>query len=132
MTYGKFNDYIRVNGQVQPISVVQLSPEEGGIVQEKVVEEGAHVKKGDVILRLSNSNLDLQILNAESELAEKQNLLRNTQVTMQQDKLNNETEKYSSISIHAASSVLIFNTNVYTKNVLSAGKNIFKQRKTMK
>lgn len=93
VTYGEFNDYIRVNGQVQPISVVQLSPEEGGIVQEKVVEEGAHVKKGDVILRLSNSNLDLQILNAESELAEKQNLLRNTQVTMQQDKLNNETEK---------------------------------------
>ena len=32
VTYGKFNDYIRVNGQVQPISVVQLSPEEGGIV----------------------------------------------------------------------------------------------------
>ena len=93
VTFGKFNDYIRLNGQVQPISVVQLSPEEGGIVQEKVVEEGAHVKKGDVILRLSNSNLDLQILNAESELDEQQNLLRNTQVTMQQDKLNNETEK---------------------------------------
>ena len=91
--YGKFNDYIRVNGQVQPISVVQLSPEEGGIVRQKVVEEGAQVKKGDVILRLTNSNLDLQILNAESELAEKQNLLRNTQVTMQQDRLNNETEK---------------------------------------
>lgn len=93
VTYGEFNDYIRVNGQVQPISIVQLSPEEGGIVREKVVEEGARVKSGDVILRLSNSNLDLQILNAESELAEKQNLLRNTQVTMQQDKLNNETEK---------------------------------------
>ena len=52
VTYGEFNDYIRLNGQVQPISIVQLSPEEGGIVQEKVVEEGAHVKKGDVILRL--------------------------------------------------------------------------------
>lgn len=91
--YGEFNDYIRINGSAEPFSVVQLSPEEGGIVREKVVEEGAHVKKGDVILRLSNSNLDLQILNAESELAEKQNLLRNTQVTMQQDKLNNETEK---------------------------------------
>ena len=60
---------------------------------EKVVEEGAQVKKGDVILRLANSNLDLSILNAESELAEKQNLLRNTQVAMQQDKLTNETEK---------------------------------------
>lgn len=91
--YGEFNDYIRINGSAEPFSVVQLSPEEGGIVREKVVEEGAHVKKGDVILRLSNSSLDLQILNAESELAEKQNLLRNTQVTMQQDKLNNETEK---------------------------------------
>lgn len=45
VTFGKFNDYIRLNGQVQPISVVQLSPEEGGIVQEKVVEEGAHVKR---------------------------------------------------------------------------------------
>lgn len=91
--YGQFNDYIRLNGRVQPIQVVQISAEEGGIVQEKVVEEGAHVDKGDIILRLSNSSLDLSILNAESEVAEKQNLLRNTQVTMQQDKLNNETEK---------------------------------------
>ena len=93
VTYGEFNDYIRLNGRVQPISIVQISPEEGGIVMEKVVEEGAQVKKGDVILRLANSNLDLSILNAESELAEKQNLLRNTQVAMQQDKLTNETEK---------------------------------------
>ena len=89
----QFNDFFRVDGQVQPITVVQLSPEEGGIVQEKVVEEGAKVKRGDVIVRLSNSNLDLEILNAEAELAEKQNLLRNTQVTMEQDKLTNETER---------------------------------------
>lgn len=89
----QFNDFVRVDGQVQPITVVQLSPEEGGIVREKVVEEGAQVKKGDIIIRLSNSNLDLQILNAEAELAEKQNFLRNTQVTMEQDKLTNETER---------------------------------------
>ena len=60
-----FNDYVRVNGQVQPITIVQLSPEEGGIVRDRVVEEGAQVKKGDVIVVLSNSNLDLQILDAE-------------------------------------------------------------------
>lgn len=89
---GEFNDYIQFNGQVVPIQVVHISPEEGGIVREKVVEEGARIRKGEVIVRLSNSNLDLQILNAEAELAEKQNLLRNTQVTMQQDRLNNETE----------------------------------------
>ena len=90
---GEFKDYVRLNGQVAPIQVVQLSPEEGGIVTERVVEEGSRVRKGDVIVRLSNSALDLQILNAEAELAEKQNLLRNTQVAMQQDRLNNETER---------------------------------------
>ena len=89
----EFKDYVRTNGQVLPIQVVQISPEEGGIVMEKVVDEGSMVHKGDVIVRLSNSNLDLQILNAESELAEKQNLLRNTQVAMQQDRLNNLTEQ---------------------------------------
>ncbi|MFV0581061.1 MAG: efflux RND transporter periplasmic adaptor subunit [Parabacteroides gordonii] len=89
----QFNDFVRVDGQVQPITVVQLSPEEGGIVQEKVVEEGAQVKKGDVIVRLSNSSLDLQILDAEAQLAEKQNFLRNTQVAMEQDKLSNQLEK---------------------------------------
>ena len=74
--HSEFKDYVRTNGQVMPIQVVQVSPEEGGIVMEKVVEEGTMVHKGDVIVRLSNSNLDLQILNAEAELAEKQNLLR--------------------------------------------------------
>ena len=93
VTKAEFKDYVRTNGQVMPIQVVQISPEEGGIVMEKVVEEGAMVQKGEVIVRLSNSNLDLQILNAESELAEKQNLLRNTQVAMQQDRLNNLTEQ---------------------------------------
>lgn len=93
VTRGEFDDYVRLNGQVVPIQVVQISPEEGGIVREKVVEEGTRVRKGDVILRLSNSSLDLQILNAEAELAEKQNLLRNTQITMQQDQLNNRTEQ---------------------------------------
>ncbi|MDD4115916.1 MAG: HlyD family efflux transporter periplasmic adaptor subunit [Massilibacteroides sp.] len=93
VTQAEFNDFVRVDGQVQPITVVQLSPEEGGIVQEKVVEEGAQVRKGDIIVCLSNSGLDLQILSAEAELAEKQNFLRNTQVTMEQDKLSNRAEK---------------------------------------
>ena len=95
VTKGEFKDYVRLNGTVVPIQVVHISPEEGGIVMEKVAEEGQKIRKGDVIVRLSNSSLDLQILNAEAELAEKQNLLRNTQVAMQQDRLNNETEQAS-------------------------------------
>lgn len=89
---GEFKDYVRLNAQVLPIQVVHISPEEGGIVVERTIEEGAMVHKGDIVLRLSNRNLDMQILNAEAELAEKQNLLRNTQVTMQQNRLSNETE----------------------------------------
>ncbi len=88
----RFDDYVSVDGNVVPIQVVQISPEEGGVVLEKVIEEGAHVRKGDVIVRLSNSSLDLEILNAESELAEKQNMLRNTQISMEQDQLNNQNE----------------------------------------
>lgn len=88
-----FNDFVRIDGQVQPISVIQLSPLEGGIVEEILIEEGTFVKRGQPIVRLSNSNLDLSILNSEAELAEKQNFLRNTQVTMEQDKLNNRSEK---------------------------------------
>lgn len=88
----QFDDYVSVDGSVVPIQVVQISSEEGGVVQEKVKDEGAHVSKGDVIIRLSNSNLDLEILNAESELAEKQNMLRSTRLSMEQDQLNNSNE----------------------------------------
>lgn len=85
---GEFNDYIRINGQVQPMTTIQLSPQEGGIVTEIVNEEGSRVKSGDVIIRLSNDNLDLQILNSEAELAEKENILRNTLISMEQQKLS--------------------------------------------
>jgi len=84
----EFNDYIRVSGRVAPMTTVQLSPIEAGTVQEIVVEEGNQVEAGDVIVVLSNENLDMQILNAEAELAEKENILRNTMISMEQQKLN--------------------------------------------
>ena len=120
VTKGEFKDYVRLSGTVVPIQVVQISPEEGGIVMEKVAEEGQSVKKGDVIVRLSNSNLDLQILNAEAELAEKQNLLRNTQVAMQQDKLNNETEA-ASLSMDVARKKRNYEQNqrLYSEKLIS-------------
>ena len=90
---GEFNDYTRVSGSVQPLVSVQLSPHEGGIVQEILIEEGSQVKQGDPILVLSNDNLDLQILNAEAELAEKENILRNTMIQMEQQKLSVRQEE---------------------------------------
>lgn len=85
---GEFNDYIRISGRVQPMTTIQLSPQEGGIVEKILIEEGSPVKAGDAILILSNDNLDLQILNSEAELAEKENILRNTQIQMEQQKLD--------------------------------------------
>ena len=85
---GEFNDYIRISGRVQPMTTIQLSPQEGGIVEKILIEEGSSVKAGDAILILNNDNLDLQILNSEAELAEKENILRNTQIQMEQQKLD--------------------------------------------
>ena len=93
VTQGQFNDYIRISGQVAPITTIQISPLEGGVVQEIVAEEGTRVKRGDVILILSNENLDMQILNSEADLAEKENILRNTMIQMEQQKLSVEQEK---------------------------------------
>ncbi len=90
---GEFNDYIRISGQVQPMTTIQISPQEGGIVQEIIIEEGSKVRAGDEILRMSNDNLDLQILNSEAELAEKENLLRNTMISMEQQRLSVQQEK---------------------------------------
>ena len=87
VSQGEFNDYIRLTGQVLPMTTIQISPLEGGIVETIVAEEGAKVKKGDVILILNNETLDLQILNAEADLAEKENILRNTLISMEQQKL---------------------------------------------
>ena len=87
VTSGEFNDYIRLSGQVQPMTTVQLSPRESGIVEQIVIEEGASVKAGDVIIILSNDDLDLEILNSEANLAEKENALRNTMIQMEQEKM---------------------------------------------
>ncbi len=87
VTEGQFNDYITVPGTVEPITIIYLDAQEGGRVEEKLIEEGSMVKKGDIILRLSNPDLHLNILDSEAQLAEKENFLRNTQINMEQQRL---------------------------------------------
>ena len=81
ITQGKFDDYITINGNVAPIATIYMDAYEGGRVNEKLIEEGAIVKKGDIILKLENSKLYEQILASESNLALKQNDLRSTKLT---------------------------------------------------
>ena len=90
---GEFNDYVRLTGSVQPMTTVQLSPLESGVVERIVAEEGTQVKRGDVILEMSNNSLSMQILQSEADLAEKQNIWRNTMISMEQERLALRQEK---------------------------------------
>ncbi|MDE6399306.1 MAG: HlyD family efflux transporter periplasmic adaptor subunit, partial [Muribaculaceae bacterium] len=87
VTSGSFNDYIRINGKVETGVTVQVSALETGIVESRLVEEGAMVNAGDVILTLRNPNLQQQILDSESQLAERQNMLRDTEIAMEKERL---------------------------------------------
>ncbi len=82
---GQFNDYITVVGQVEPITTIYLDAIEGGQVEERYIEEGTLLKKGDVILRLENRQLYQTILNSEAALAEKENYLRNTRISFESE-----------------------------------------------
>ncbi|WP_238480292.1 efflux RND transporter periplasmic adaptor subunit [Mangrovibacterium lignilyticum] len=79
----QFNDYITIIGQVEPITTIYLDAEEGGRVEERLIEEGSMVKQGDVILRLENRQLYQTILNSETDLAEKENYLRQTRINFE-------------------------------------------------
>ncbi len=92
---GQFNDYITVIGNVVPITTIFLDAEEGGKVEEKLIEEGEMVKKGDVILKLRNNDLNLSIMNSESSMAYQTNELRNTQIQMEQQKIQNKQQLLS-------------------------------------
>lgn len=85
--YSHFQDYMATIGTVTPIRTVYLDATEGGRVEEIILEEGSMVTEGDVIMRLSNPNLNLSILQSEANLAEQMNFLRNTRVTMEQHRL---------------------------------------------
>lgn len=88
VTNGNFNDYIRLSGQVEAGIVVQVSALETGIVEQKLIAEGAMVHAGDIILTLRNPNLQQQILDSEAQLAEKQNMLRDTEIAMEKERLS--------------------------------------------
>ena len=90
---GEFNDYIRVIGQVMPNRIIYMDAVEGGRVEERLKEEGAMVKAGDVILRLSNPLLNIGIMQSEADLAYQENELRNTRISMEQERLRLKQER---------------------------------------
>jgi HlyD family secretion protein len=84
---GPFQEFIPVSGSVVPINNLYLDAVEGGRVEEIYLEAGTIVNQGDKILRLTNTNLLLDIMWREAELFQQSNNLRNTRLMMEQFRL---------------------------------------------
>ncbi|MBN1779508.1 HlyD family efflux transporter periplasmic adaptor subunit [bacterium] len=89
---GPFQEYIPVTGTVIPIKTVFLDAMEGGRVEMLFLEAGADVGIGDPILKLENTDLLLNILYREADLAEQSNYLRNTRLDMERNRLSLESQ----------------------------------------
>lgn len=87
---GEFTDYILVSGQIEPARTVFLDAIEGGMVNQVVRESGALLKKGDTILVLNNSNLQLDVMQRETMLYEQINNLRQTRLLLDQNDLSQQ------------------------------------------
>lgn len=84
--YGDFQDMISFQGSVEPIRTIQLDAIEGGMVEEIYVENGSMVKKGQPLMKLSNTSLRLDFMNRETQIVEQINNLRSTRITLDQNK----------------------------------------------
>jgi HlyD family secretion protein len=105
-----FQDYITVQGTVEPITTIYLDAVEGGSVQEILIEEGNMVKKGDVIIRLNNDNLLLEITNAEAQIVRSINELRTARLQMDQTKLNYK-QQIIELQMTVAQAKRLYNNN---------------------
>ncbi|MBK7809185.1 MAG: efflux RND transporter periplasmic adaptor subunit [Saprospiraceae bacterium] len=85
---GNFDEYIIVQGVVQPLKTIQLDAIVGGYVTQKLVDGGSMVKDGDIILRLENQQLKLNFLQSETEASRLVNDLQNTRQRLKVEKFN--------------------------------------------
>ncbi len=117
---GIFQENIPVNGVVMPISTIYLDAIEGGRVEEKYVEDGAIMKKGEPILRLSNTDLELSLVNQETSVY---NLLTQMQISKNAATQNtiNRLNQYTDVEngLIEAKRVYELNKKLYEKNAIA-------------
>ncbi len=116
---GNFQEFIPVNGVVQPITTIYLDAIEGGRVEERLVEDGAVVKRDQPILRLSNTDLELSLANQETAVFDVLTQMQNTknnavQNTIQQ--LNQKAEVENALT--EAERVYKLNKHLYEEKVI--------------
>jgi HlyD family secretion protein len=116
-----FKEFIPVNGTVLPLTTIYLDAVEGGRVEEKFVDDGTIMKKGQPILKLSNTDLELSLVNQETSVF---NLLTQMQISRnaaQQNtigKLNQMTDVDNSLK--EAERIYKLNKHLYDQKVIGA------------
>ena len=116
---GMFQENIPVNGVVLPITTIYLDAIEGGRVEEKFVEDGAIMKKGEPILRLSNTDLELSLVNQETSVY---NLLTQMQISQNAARQNtiNRLNQFTDVEngLIEAERVYELNKRLYEKDAI--------------
>ena len=119
VNHGVFQENIPVTGVVLPITTFYLDAVEGGRVEEKFVEDGAIMKQGDPILRLTNSDLELSLVNQETSVY---NLLTQMQISQNAASQNtiNRLNQYTDVenNLIEAKRLLDLNKRLYEKGVI--------------
>lgn len=92
VSVGLFAEYIPAQATIVPRTTAYLDAVEGGQVAQKLVEEGAFVEAGQVIMRLKNTNLQLEVLGRQAQLMEQLDRLNSTMLSFQQARLGHERE----------------------------------------
>jgi HlyD family secretion protein len=92
VTLDKFQEFIPVDGVVQPKTTIYIDAVLGGTVEKKFVEDGAEVKKGDEILQLSNANMQLSYMDQETRMYDAINNLQNSRISLEQNKFLRQKE----------------------------------------
>lgn len=117
---GTFQENIPVNGVVLPITTIYLDALEGGSVEEKFVEDGAIMKKGDPILRLSNTDLELSLINQETSVYNLLTQMQISQNSARQNTINRLNQKTDVENAYIeAQRVYKLNKNLYKKGVVA-------------
>ena len=87
VSHEKFSEYVPIRGIVEPEDTIFIDAIDGGRVEQVYIREGAIVEKGQPILKLSNTNLQLNVLAREAEVSEQINNMRNTRLALEQNQL---------------------------------------------
>lgn len=116
---GAFKEFIPVNGVVMPLTTIYLDAMEGGRVEEKYVEDGAVMKKGQPIMRLSNTDLELGLVTQQTNvynLLTQMQISRNAAQQNTVNKLNQMTDVESQLK--EAERIYLLNKNLYAQKVI--------------